>query len=49
VPLSKCLDPDAFCEIRIEQVIDNSKASSRISRAASKVINSTDKPEMLSP
>jgi hypothetical protein len=41
IPLTKCLDPDAFCEIKVSQVNYISRSMLKISKRDSKIINST--------
>ena len=49
IPLTKCLDPEAFCEIMVEGVVDLKDSQLKMSRSSSKVINSNDKQDMVSP
>lgn len=49
IPLTKCLDPEAFCEIIVEGVVDLKDSHLKISRSSSKVINSNDKQDVASP
>jgi hypothetical protein len=49
IPLGKCLDPDAFCEVKVENVNNLSKSQLKLSKTSSKVLNSSERPELLSP
>ena len=49
IPLTKCLDPEAFCEIMVEGVVDLKDSQLKISRSSSKVINSNDRQDVASP
>jgi hypothetical protein len=42
IPLTKCLDPDAFCEIKVEQSSLISKSMLKVHKSNSKVLNSYD-------
>jgi hypothetical protein len=39
IPLAKCLDPEAFCEIKVENVLNVSRSMLRLQRSATKVSN----------
>ena len=40
IPLTKCVDPDAFCELVVEGVKDLKDSQLNLSRSSSKVLNS---------
>lgn len=49
IPLTKCLDQDAFCQLVVEGVKDMKDSQLKLSRSSSKVITSPEKPEIVSP
>jgi hypothetical protein len=49
IPLNKCLDPEAFCELLVEGVTDLKDSQLKLSRSSSKVLISPEKPEIVSP
>jgi hypothetical protein len=49
IPLNKCVDPDAFCELVVEAVKDVRDSQLKLSRSSSKVLNSPERPEIVSP
>jgi hypothetical protein len=49
IPLNKCVDPDAFCELVVEGVKDLKDSQLKLSRSSSKVLNSQERPDVVSP
>ena len=47
IPIVKCLDPDAYAEIKMESMTMVSKSQLKLSRSSSKQYNSPDKQEAL--
>jgi len=40
IPLAKCLDPEAFCELKVEQVTNLVKNQLKMSKSNSKILAS---------
>lgn len=49
IPLNKCVDPDAFCELVVEAAKDLKDSQLKLSRSSSKVLNSQERPDIVSP